>query len=379
MLPVPDADQVRALTAALLAWYERWGRAARDLPWRRTRDPYAVWISETMLQQTRTDTVRPYFERFLRELPDVHSLAEAPEEQVLALWSGLGYYRRARMLHAAARTVAREYAGRIPSEAEQLRQLAGIGAYTAGAVASIAFGRREALVDGNVARVIFRLFATDDDPKTAAGTARVWSLARHLVAEAEGDPGDWNQALMELGSTVCLPGDRARCADCPVGRWCGARQQGIVHELPRSAPKRKPPVVRHVSFVIASATHVVLARRTSGAGGLFAGLWEPPGGGARARRALAARLGLPEDATRVAGTVEHVLSHRRMRIDVVVAALGRRRRWPLPGPEYDAIEAVPIEDLARRGHATVTRKVLAAGGVRVLAKTASPSLRSKVR
>ncbi|MGH7293472.1 MAG: A/G-specific adenine glycosylase, partial [Polyangiaceae bacterium] len=183
----------------LVSWYRR---VARDLPWRRTRDPYAIWVSETMLQQTRVETVLPYYRRFLAQLPDVASLAEAPEEQVLALWSGLGYYRRARMLHAAARALASDRGGRIPDAPEQLRRLPGVGAYTAGAIASIAFGRREALVDGNVARVLARLFCVEDDVKSAAGAARVWAIARELVARLPGEvgTGDWNQALMELGA-----------------------------------------------------------------------------------------------------------------------------------------------------------------------------------
>jgi A/G-specific adenine glycosylase len=217
----------------LASWYRR---TCRDLPWRRTRDPYAIWVSETMLQQTRVETVLPYYERFLRELPDVASLAEAPEERVLALWSGLGYYRRARMLHAAAKKVAGEHAGRMPDDPAALRRLDGVGAYTAGAVASIAFGRRAALVDGNVARVLARLFAVEEDVKSAAGAARVWAIAERLVGAVQEPPGEWNQALMELGATVCVP--RAPlCAVCPVAPWCAARSLGIAAELPRVSPK----------------------------------------------------------------------------------------------------------------------------------------------
>ena len=332
-----------------------------------------------MLQQTQVDTVIPYYERFLRELPDVHALAEAPQETVLALWSGLGYYRRARMLHAAAKTVSRELGGRMPSEPQALRRLAGIGEYTAGAVASIAFGRPAALVDGNVARVLARLFALRVDVKSAAGKARLWAIADDLVSkvdEAGEHPGDWNQALMELGATVCLPGARARCDACPVAAHCAAREQGLVSELPVSAPKARPKLARRVAIVIASATHVVLARRRTDP---FAGLWEPPGADARALTDLAAALGL-EPARRwslaASGVVEHVLSHRTLRIRVLrarfapdaPAAAGRAgsaraRRWPVPSPEYDAVEPVPIADLGERGHATVTRKILAAAGV----------------
>jgi A/G-specific adenine glycosylase len=345
-----------------------------------------------MLQQTQVDTVIPYYLRFLQALPDVHALAEAPEETVLALWSGLGYYRRARMLHAAAKTVSRDLGGLVPHEPEELRRLAGVGAYTSGAVASIAFGRPAALVDGNVARVLARLFAVEEDVKTAAGQARLWAIAEDLVARvalAKEHPGDWNQALMELGATVCLPGARARCDACPLAGSCEARARGAeaVAALPRAAPKAPPRLVRRVAVVIASETHVVLSRRRAPP---FAGLWEPPGvavppvsgtggGGAGARtptatltlralRELAEGLGIDADALAPASPreVEHVLSHRRLRVRVYRAPLGphhRRRRWAAPSADYDAAEVVRIAELATRGHATLTRKILAAAGV----------------
>ncbi len=355
---------------ALLDWYVR---SRRDLPWRRTRDPYAIWISETMLQQTRVETVLPYYARFLRELPDVGSLAEAPEEQVLALWSGLGYYRRARMLHAAAKAVAAEQGGRLPESADELRQLRGVGAYTAGAIASIAFGQRAALVDGNVARVLARLYAIEDDVKSAPGARRVWELAEQLVAEVDGAPGDWNQALMELGATVCTPRE-PRCPECPVAPGCEARARGMVGELPRATAKRKPLTVNRVALVIASRSHVVLAHRRPEA--LVGGLWEPPIAEGTDPRALAARLGV-EGALRAGGRVVHVLSHRRMEVDVSAAALGRRRRWSPPSADYDAVEVVRIDEMSARAHSTLARKVLAAAGVLPLAKAPRVGLRSR--
>jgi A/G-specific adenine glycosylase len=361
----------RELGATLLAWYRR---SSRDLPWRRTRDPYAIWVSETMLQQTRVETVLPYYERFLRELPDVASLAEAPEEQVLSLWSGLGYYRRARMLHAAAKTVAEQLGGRLPEEVEQLRQLEGVGAYTAGALASIAFGKRAALVDGNVARVLSRLFALESDVKTAAGIAAVWAVAERLVALVDGPPGDWNQALMELGATVCTPGE-PRCAECPVSIGCRARSLGIAARLPRASAKKKPTSVRRVALVVASADHVVLARRRPA--GLFAGLWEPPAADGDDPVPLAAQLGIPQKRLRPSGHVVHVLSHRRLEIAISLVAMGTRRRWGLPGPDYDAIEVVRKDQLLSRPHASLARKILAAAGVSPLAKATRPGLPSK--
>jgi A/G-specific adenine glycosylase len=356
---VPDGhDQARraALRAALLRWF---GLARRDLPWRRTRDPYAVWVSETMLQQTRVLTVVPYYERFLRELPTVGHLAEATEERVLALWSGLGYYRRARMLHAAAKEVAGAHQGIVPSDVESLRSLRGVGAYTAGAVASIAFGRRAPVVDGNVARVLTRLFAIEDDIKSARGNARVWQLAGELVPDGDGDPGDWNQALMELGATVCLPRAPA-CEGCAVRAFCAGREQGIAGRLPRSAPKKAPLSVTRVAVVLASERAVLLARRRGDV--LFGGLWEPPtadGGVAE----LASLLGVDPRTLERAGDVVHVLSHRRMRVEVARGPLASRRRWPLPGTDYDAVECVALEDVGARAQATLARKVLAVAGV----------------
>jgi A/G-specific adenine glycosylase len=352
----------------LLAWY---ARVRRDLPWRRTRDPYAVWISETMLQQTRVDTVVPYFERFLRELPNVASLAEAPEDRVLALWSGLGYYRRARMLHAAARRVAASFGGRIPSEPEDLRALEGVGAYTAGAIASIAFGRRAAVVDGNVARVLARLFAIEDDVKSARGSARLWRLAEGLVPEdgADGDPGDWNQALMELGATVCLP-RTPKCGECPLRDHCAARETGAETRLPRVAARRPVPEVQRVAVVLASAEEVVLARRRPDV--LFGGLWEPPsaegGGDAAASGALAKlveSLRVPRSDLKHAGEVTHVLSHRRLQVAVWRGPLGERRRlrYQVPGPEYDAVERVPLRRLADIGRSRLTRRILEVANV----------------
>lgn len=345
--------QEGALRRALLDWY---ARARRDLPWRRTRDPYAIWVSETMLQQTRVETARPYWERFVRELPTVQSLAEAPESRVLALWSGLGYYRRARMMHAAAKRVVAEHGGRLPADREALRSLEGVGAYTAGAIASIAFGRRAALVDGNVARVLARLFAVTDDVKSAGGSARMWRLAERLVEglAAGQEPGDWNQALMELGATVCTPREPA-CDRCPAAALCEARRRGIASELPRVARKQEPTAQQRVAIVLSSERAVLLARRCSDA--LFGGLWEPPSaeGGLPA---LAARLGVDASRLRAAGQVVHVLSHRRLRVDVVRGPLGARRRWPLPGPDYEEVQAVPLRELGERAHSTLARKIL---------------------
>jgi A/G-specific adenine glycosylase len=350
-----------AMRAALVRWFGR-VKGDRGLPWRQTRDPYAVWLSEIMLQQTRAASAIPYYQRFLAALPTVADLAEAPGEQVLSLWSGLGYYRRARMLHAAARQVMTEWGGRFPSEPEQLRALEGVGAYTAGAVASIAFGRPAALVDGNVTRVLARLFGVEEDVRRSRGAARIWELAEALVAVGEGDPGDWNQALMELGATVCVPGE-PRCGLCPVRAHCQGRARGVAATLPRASPKRKPTAVARVAVVLASTRSVLLARRRPDV--LFGGLWEPPGvdGADEALTGLARRLGVDPERLRRAGEVVHVLSHRRLVVDVRRGGLGRRSRWAPPGPDYDGAEVVPLEALATLPQASLSLKVLAVANV----------------
>jgi A/G-specific adenine glycosylase len=348
------------LKRELLAWYAAAdARVARDLPWRRTSDPYAIWVSETMLQQTRAATAIPYWERFLRELPTVHSLAEAPEERVLALWSGLGYYRRARMLHAAAKRLVSAHEGRLPRDAEALRALEGIGDYTAGAVASIAFKQRVAAVDGNVGRVLARVLAIEDALDGPQGKARVRAAAETLAAIDVGDPGDWTQALMELGALVCTP-KQPRCRECPVRGRCAAFARGIAADLPRKGGKATPKVVQLVAVVLTSGRgekgSVLLARRRADA--LFGGLWEPPLAPRSRAGALAACLGVRLGALAKAGDVIHVLSHRRMHVRVLCGSLPRRKTFTPPGPDYAAIEAVPYREIPTRAHATLTRKVL---------------------
>jgi A/G-specific adenine glycosylase len=324
------------------------------MPWRRSRDPYAIWLSETMLQQTRAASVVPYYERFIEAFPTVQALAEAPVAEVLSLWSGLGYYRRARMLHAAAQQVVGEWGGRLPRESADLRRLAGVGAYTAGAVASIAHGERAALVDGNVIRVLSRVFAVRDDVRRAAGQARIWKIAESLVAGIEGDPGDWNQGLMELGATVCVP-LKPRCEECPWRSDCQARALGIAADLPHASPKKAPRREDRAAVVLVSSTALLLARRRPEV--RFGGLWEPPGIEGPAEPLLES-LGIEASQLRSVGRVAHTLSHRHLDIEVLRGALGRRLRWPMPGPDYDAVEIVPLGRVEARGLASVSRKVL---------------------
>jgi len=344
------------IASSLKAWFKK---SARILPWRKTRDPYAIWLSEVMLQQTRVETVIPYYERFLRRFPDVQALAGGELDEVLSLWSGLGYYRRARELHRCAKEVAELHGGRFPEEASELRKLRGIGAYTAGAVASIAFDRAEPLVDGNVARVLARLYAIEDDVKSTAGSKRIWALASGLVPKEE--PGAFNQALMELGATICTP-QNPGCLVCPVRDRCQARLTGRERDLPVVTQKRAVPKVTAFAAVVRSGKAVLLGRRREG--GLFGGLWEPPmvevPSLEEASRALA---GAGVDASKAelaeVGRVKHVLTHREM--DVVVLRADAPRRFALGTPTTPPYEKLAwLEpDAEGFGVSTLARKILA--------------------
>lgn len=254
------------LRAALLAWF---ASSRRDLPWRRTRDPYAILVSEVMLQQTRVDTAVVYYEKFLNRFPTVSSLAGAPIEDVLAVWAGLGYYRRARMLHAAAAVIVHEHNGRVPRDLELLKQLPGIGEYTAGAIASIAYDVAAPAVDGNVIRVLSRVMAFEGDPLAPAGR-RIINDAAAGLAVGEGSPGDWTQALMELGATHCIPRNPL-CLLCPIVAHCAATRLGLVSKIP--PPKKRPATrkVRHAAAIVRRKAGFLLVKRdeTSHNAGLY--------------------------------------------------------------------------------------------------------------
>jgi A/G-specific adenine glycosylase len=287
-----------SVRSRLLTWF---ARHQRELPWRKTADPYAIWISEVMLQQTQVATVIPYYRRFLERFPTVRALAKAQLPDVLGLWKGLGYYSRARNLHRAAQQLAAEHGGALPSTAEALHELPGFGRYTAGAVASIAFGEEAPLVDGNVARVLSRLYAVEGAPGEKAREAKLWALAGELVKGPK--PGDLNQALMELGATVCLP-KAPLCLLCPVSSECTALKEGRVDQLP-AARFRAPRKALELSLgVCRKGQKVLLARRPDG--GLFGGLWELPS--APSTDALTALLDAPV-GERLA-IVERTLTHR---------------------------------------------------------------------
>lgn len=316
--------------ALLLAWY---GRNARDLPWRRTNDPYRIWLSEVMLQQTRATAAIPFYERFLCRFPTLAALAGAGEPEVLALWSGLGYYSRARNLLRAARHAA---ATGLPDDFEGLRQLPGVGEYTAAAVASIAFHRPVAVLDGNVMRVVARVEADAGDTGSPGTRERFRRIAQGWLDPA--DPGGFNQALMELGATICLPRNPL-CARCPIAALCAARARGIVDQLPVRPARREPVQVEAVLVVVRRGRRVLLRQRPA-ASGRMAGFWDLPA---------------PEDLPGISpqpalGRFRHSITHHRYSFAVCPASLrgkpqGAEFRWFDP----QRIVEIPLSTTARKG------------------------------
>ena len=318
---------------ALLSWFDR---HRRDLPWRRTSDPYKIWLSEVMLQQTRVETVLPFYTRFLERFPTVEDLARAELDEVLALWSGLGYYRRARQLHAAARVVASSGAG-FPSTVEGLLSLPGVGAYTAAAVASIAFRVPAPVMDGNVERVISRVLASDEDPKSGKARKRLLAAAEDLLDRER--PGDSNQALMELGATLCSP-RRPKCLLCPIRPGCRAAAEGDPERYPVPRVKREAELHRLLVAVVQKGDAVLLFRRPDEST-LLAGTWELPWvsleeNGVAAEdppeAALAARYGGRWSLGEPAGQVRHGITYRDIEVSVHRAELARGSRF-LKGTE----------------------------------------------
>lgn len=328
---------------SLVQWYRR---HRRDLPWRRTHDPYGVWVSEIMLQQTTVVTVIPYYERFLKRFPTIQALAEADEEGVLKLWSGLGYYSRARNLHRAAQILCRgepRVRPVLPDTVEGLMDLPGIGRYTAGAIASIAFGRRAALLDGNVVRVLSRRFAMRQDPKSAAGQKIFWKKAEDSLPS--GDVGDFNQALMELGATVCLP-ENPSCVRCPICDGCRARRSGRPEAFPKGKKKtRYLDVDMSAAFVWEDHRFLMIRRPAKG---LLKGMWEFPmaqGGPKDLCRSWPVRI---QDAL---APVRHSVLNRRLKITPYLCLWEGRQP-----PESRWVRPQDIGDLAT---SSMNRKILA--------------------
>ncbi|MEZ6060718.1 MAG: A/G-specific adenine glycosylase [Planctomycetaceae bacterium] len=261
-----DTNWRRRLRSAVLKWYDGNGRR---LPWRESADPYRIWVSEIMLQQTTIAAVIPYFERFTQRFPDVNALAAADQSEVLRLWEGLGYYSRARNLHKAAIEIVDRFAGTFPDSAAELVQLPGIGRYTAGAIASFAFGQPAGIVEANTLRLYSRLIAMTQDPRGTAGQKTLWSFADWIVAP--GRPADFNQAVMDLGSTVCRP-TAPECSACPLKSCCAAFSRGMQESIPLAGKKPGVTDVTEVSIAVRRGGRYLLRQRTSDE--RWAGLWD---------------------------------------------------------------------------------------------------------
>jgi len=352
-----DLPQFRS---SLLAWFRDY---RRTLPWRATRDPYRIWISEVMLQQTRVAAVIPYYERFLARFPDVRALAEAPEEEVLRLWSGLGYYSRARNLQKAAQRIVGQHAGQFPRKAEDVLALPGIGAYTAAAVLSIAFDEPLAVLDGNVARVIARLDALHGDLREPQRWRVLQARASALLASDEA--GDWNQAMMELGATVCTP-QNPQCLLCPASNFCEARKRGIADVIPEKRKKRAPVAVQLVTAVLLDPAGRCLllpppkvnrnAPSDDHVPSLVAGLWHfptapsPDGTGAALGDLLRRELKQKGAAkAEPIGRARHTVTYRTLHVAMFLV---RMKSLPkIAGARYVALTKVtaqPISNLTRK-------------------------------
>jgi A/G-specific adenine glycosylase len=358
--------QLRTIRRNLLDWYDR---HKRDLPWRRRGDdPYAQLLAEFMLQQTQVATVIPYYERFFSRFPTVRVLAEAPQDDVLALWSGLGYYSRARNLHTAARMIVERFGGQVPRTVDELLTLPGIGRYTAGAIASVAFDTRAPILDGNVTRVLMRLLAMDADPKAPATRDALWEVAEAVLPLER--CGDFNQALMELGATVCTP-KNPDCPGCPVRRICAARACGREGEIPPVARRVRVQAAEWVTAAVRAGEAWLFVQRPPT--GLWASLWELPSEPLAdgepleaAWNRLAARL---PDGCMLEPTsqppVTRQLTHRRLTFHPFRGTAGTRR----PGTGHRWVHP---DELSTLGISNATRAILASlGGPRPRRQRAS--------
>ncbi len=350
-----DRERAQWVASALTPWFLA---TQRDLSWRRTRDPYAVWVSEVMLQQTRVETVERYWSEFITRFPDVGTLAAAETDEVLAAWSGLGYYRRARLLHQGAKLVVAELGAQLPRDAEGLRRIPGIGAYTAGAIASIAYDQPEPLVDGNVARVLARFEAVATPSEQLATAPWLWDGCAAILRE--GSPRILGQALMELGATVCTP--RApRCAACPLAEHCRAKAAGVTAEIPAVRERAASPTERWWALALMHDDAVLLVQR--GEAGLLARMWclplvaIPEASTVPDRTAVAAIvMGKLGSLRPIGAPVVHVFTHRRWEVHVVVASV--RSATPLRDPLTPQTWLREHERPAG-GLPTLTRKLLA--------------------
>lgn len=369
-MPTPDRNWLRRFRRNVNRWYEG---HARDLPWRRTDDAYHIWVSEIMLQQTTVAAVVPYFERFIKRFPTPSKLAEATESEVLRHWEGLGYYSRARNLHKAAKRLVAEYGGRLPGTAEELATLPGIGRYTAGAIASCAFGRRAPIVEANTVRLYSRLLGFRGDPRSSEGQALLWQFAEDILPQRS--PGDFNQAVMDIGATICTPND-PRCENCPVRSCCRALEEGAQAQIPLRAKRREITHLTEAAIAVRNGNSILLTRRQ--AGEWWAGLWDFPRiplektstakpksvprrsngdePGARLTRdmvrGVTLQTGIIADAHEFLSEIRHTVTHHRIRLLCFSAVYqsgeltpGRELTW------------VPIADLTNYALSTTGREL----------------------
>ena len=326
----------------LLDWYSL---RARQLPWRGLTDPYAIWISEVMLQQTRIDTVIPYFKRWMERFPSISVLASASQQEVLSTWEGLGYYSRARNLHRAAKTIMKEYEGQLPGDTHTLRKLPGIGRYTAGAIASIAFGMDEPTLDGNIRRVLARLFDVREPARSSQGERYLWDLATANMPA--GRAGDYNQALMDLGAMICTP-RQPDCNNCPLNDSCQAFALGVQEERPVFGPKPAVPHYTVTAAVIQRDRNILLARRPEN--GLLGGLWEFPGGKQQPgedlstclRREICEELGVEVSVGDPIGVYRHAYTHFRITLHAFHCRLTSGEPVPLEASELRWVKPVEL-------------------------------------
>lgn len=349
--------------ARIAAWQKQAGR--HGLPWQNTRDSYRIWLSEIMLQQTQASTVVPYFQRFLQRFPDIRHLADAPLDDVLQAWAGLGYYARARNLHRCAQQVRDHYNGKLPTLPEQLAELPGIGRSTAAAIAAFSTGARVPILDGNVRRVLIRYLALEGDPQSSPTTRTLWSHAESWLdqAPADLDMVAYTQGLMDLGATVCTRG-RPDCARCPLVADCAAHRQGLQNSLPAPRTRRTQPRHHSTLLIIESGQRLWLQRRPET--GIWGGLWTPPMLGANTiPDHIRETLDPAGTHTRMLAAIEHVFTHFRLMIQPVwlrlpeapADVLKKPEPWPKPrmhGPRNPAIIAweagqsawIPAQSLA---------------------------------
>lgn len=351
-------DHLAAFREDLLAWYRQ---ARRAMPWRETTDPYRIWLSEVLLQQTRVDQAQPYYERFLQAFPTAKALADAELDEVLRVWEGLGYYSRARNLHRAARLIVEQHGGRVPDDYEAIRALPGVGPYTAAAVLSIAYGRPHAVLDGNVMRVLTRVFAIDDEVDRSRTRRRLQTLADALLPQAH--PADFNQALMELGATVCTPANPA-CPACPLQTVCRAYEAQAQDRYP--VKRKKSPVPHYdiaVGLVFNAQGALLIQRRPEDK--MLGGLWEFPGGKreldealeATCRRELREELGIEVDVEDLFARVNHAYSHFK----ITLHAFRCRIRSGTPrAPEGIPLRWVVLSDLSDYAFPRANRQVIEA-------------------